>query len=66
VYLGLLVLTLVAAFTVNPPANSIVVLICVIMQSCALTWYMLSYIPFARQAVTNCLGVCCGDIDEAF
>jgi len=47
-----LVLTLVAAFVLH---NEILVLLAVIIQFCALVWYALSYIPFARAMCKNCL-----------
>ncbi|KAL0268255.1 UNVERIFIED_CONTAM: hypothetical protein PYX00_010271 [Menopon gallinae] len=49
-------LTLFAAFVVK---KALLALIFVILQSLALTWYSLSYIPYARKLVkdafTNCL-----------
>jgi len=52
VYVAALVLTLVAAFVIG---SSLLVLLAVIIQFCALVWYCLSYIPFARQM---CSGLC--------
>lgn len=53
VYLASLLLTLVAAFVVRV---GLLVLLCLICQLAALTWYCLSYVPFARQAVSSLLG----------
>lgn len=33
------------------------------VQSCALAWYCLSYIPGGRTAVSSILGGCCGTDD---
>uniref|UniRef100_A0AC11E6V8 SFT2 domain containing 2 n=1 Tax=Ovis aries TaxID=9940 RepID=A0AC11E6V8_SHEEP len=38
--------------------NKGLALIFCILQSLALTWYSLSYIPFARDAVKKCFTVC--------
>jgi hypothetical protein len=43
-----------------------IILICV--QMCALVWYCLSYIPGARRACWGCLKACCnknGDSEES-
>jgi len=53
VYLGALALTLYAAFGLK---SAILVLLAVIIQFCALVWYSLSYIPYARTLCTKCLG----------
>jgi len=52
VFVLALVLTIVAAFVLQ---SEILVLLAVIIQFCALTWYALSYIPFARAICKNCL-----------
>ncbi|ESO84858.1 hypothetical protein LOTGIDRAFT_221769 [Lottia gigantea] len=49
------VLTLVCAFALKNPALTIV---CCVLQFVALTWYSISYIPFARDAVKKCFGSC--------
>lgn len=53
--LVLFVLTLVFAFAVKIVA---LVIICCIGQFVALTWYSLSYIPYARDLVKKCFGSC--------
>ncbi|XP_036613968.1 vesicle transport protein SFT2B isoform X1 [Trichosurus vulpecula] len=50
-----LVLTLCSAFWWH---NKGLALIFCILQSLALTWYSLSYIPFARDAVRKCFSAC--------
>ncbi|XP_059166364.1 vesicle transport protein SFT2B-like isoform X2 [Physella acuta] len=51
----MLVLTLVCAFAVKIGA---LVIICCVLQFLALTWYSLSYIPFARDAAKKCFAAC--------
>lgn len=53
--LVMFVLTLVCAFALKNPALT---LVCCILQFLALTWYSLSYIPFARDAAKKCFGAC--------
>ncbi|KEG05241.1 putative vesicle transport protein SFT2B-like [Trypanosoma grayi] len=53
VYLVSLVLTLVAALLLH---NALLVLLLCLVQIGAMIWYILSYIPFARDAVKACLG----------
>lgn len=48
------VLTLCSAFLWN---KGLALIFC-ILQSLALTWYSLSYIPYARDAVKKCFAVC--------
>ncbi|CAI9726730.1 transport SFT2B-like [Octopus vulgaris] len=55
VVLLMFILTLVAAFALKKPGLA---LLCVILQSLALTWYSLSYIPYARDAVKKCFASC--------
>jgi len=50
IYLVALILTLVAAFVLK---SQLLVLVAVIIQFCALVWYCLSYIPFARQLLSG-------------
>lgn len=52
-----LVLTLFAAFWWK---KKLLALIFVIIQCLAMTWYCISYIPFARDAVKKCIGSCLG------
>ena len=49
----------VAGFAV--PWGTVLVLLCLVLQLAALTWYSLSYIPFARQAVSGVLSWATGD-----
>jgi len=52
VFVLALIFTFVAAFVLK---SEILVLVAVIIQFCALIWYSLSYIPFARGLCKNCL-----------
>lgn len=49
------ILTLVCAFAIK---NAPLTIICCILQFLAMTWYSLSYIPFARDAVLKCFNAC--------
>ncbi|XP_060067768.1 vesicle transport protein SFT2B-like [Ylistrum balloti] len=49
------ILTLVCAFALK---NTALAIVCCVLQFLALTWYSLSYIPFARDAVKKCFGAC--------
>eukprot|EP00162_Nutomonas_longa_P003007 comp13667_c0_seq4/m.19139 comp13667_c0_seq4/g.19139 ORF comp13667_c0_seq4/g.19139 comp13667_c0_seq4/m.19139 type:complete len:106 (+) comp13667_c0_seq4:125-442(+) len=51
VYVVSLVLTLVAALKMHSAPLSFIM---IIIQLCALSWYVLSYIPFGRQIVSSC------------
>ncbi|KAF8163143.1 SFT2-domain-containing protein [Crassisporium funariophilum] len=53
VFLASIVLVLVGAFVLN---NGILCLIFVFIQFLAYTWYTLSYIPYARAAVSKAVG----------
>ncbi|XP_010134908.1 PREDICTED: vesicle transport protein SFT2B-like [Buceros rhinoceros silvestris] len=55
VMLLFIVLTLCAVFWWN--RRGLAMLFC-ILQSLAMTWYSLSYIPFARDAVIKCFSSC--------
>lgn len=55
VVLVMIVLTLVCALAIN---NTGLTILCVCIQFLALTWYSISYIPFARDAVMKCFGAC--------
>ncbi|KAF9049340.1 SFT2-domain-containing protein [Hymenopellis radicata] len=54
VFLASIVLVLVGAFVLN---SDILCLIFVIIEYLAYTWYSLSYIPYARAAVTKAVGL---------
>ena len=59
VYLILIIVTMSVAFGYKGDGKVALIILCVISHFLALCWYTLSYIPFARQAVTSCLGSCC-------
>ncbi|KAL9256310.1 Vesicle transport protein SFT2B-like protein [Drosera capensis] len=50
VYIGFVVLALICALLIHSKILTILAIIC---EICALVWYSLSYIPFARSAVSN-------------
>ncbi|XP_074319812.1 uncharacterized protein LOC141656708 [Silene latifolia] len=50
VYLGCLLLALICAILIH---NKILTVLAMICEICALIWYSLSYIPFARSMVSN-------------
>ena len=52
IYVGMIIVTIVVAVKTS---NAGATIVCVIVQSLALTWYALSYIPFARNAVKKCV-----------
>jgi len=54
-YLGSLFLTLVVAFAPIPGPKGLMLLFLMIIQYLAITWYCLSYIPYARETVMGCL-----------
>lgn len=49
------VLTLVCALALK---NTALTIVCCILQFLALTWYSLSYIPYARDVVKKCFASC--------
>ena len=49
-YLGSLLVTLFVAFVDPPGPKGFILLLCMLCQYVAITWYCLSYIPFARDA----------------
>ncbi|CAF0968619.1 unnamed protein product [Adineta ricciae] len=51
VFIGSVIMTLVSALALK---IGVLVLIFVIIQFLALAWYTISYIPFAREAITSC------------
>lgn len=61
-YLISLVLTLVVAFAPFKGPKWIILIILLLVQYCAITWYCLSYIPFAREAVS---GMCWRFVSDA-
>ncbi|XP_009760307.1 uncharacterized protein LOC107818743 isoform X2 [Nicotiana tabacum] len=50
VYVGCVVLALICALLIH---SKILTLLAIICEICALIWYSLSYIPFARRMVSN-------------
>ncbi|KAJ4818455.1 Vesicle transport protein [Rhynchospora pubera] len=50
IYVGCVLLALICALLIH---NKILTLIAIIVEICALTWYGLSYIPFARKIVSD-------------
>lgn len=53
VYLVMLLVTLIVAFTV---ANGLLVLVCIAIQFCAMVWYAASYIPYGRTLIKKTIG----------
>ncbi|KAK3283474.1 hypothetical protein CYMTET_8829 [Cymbomonas tetramitiformis] len=58
IYIFMMGLTLYCAFGLK---NGLLCLVCVFLQSLALTWYCLSYIPYARKLIKKCLGAVIGE-----
>ena len=54
-FLFFMALTLYFAFK-KPKPSKIGVIVCGMCQYCALLWYSLSYIPFARQIAAKLMG----------
>jgi Got1/Sft2-like family len=54
IYLVILIITLVVAFSADFGGKTIFMIVLIICQFLALTWYTLSYIPFARDLVKQC------------
>ncbi|CAN4087603.1 unnamed protein product [Withania somnifera] len=50
IYVGCVVLALICALLIH---SKILTLLAIICEVCALIWYSLSYIPFARRMVSN-------------
>ncbi|XP_016564418.1 vesicle transport protein SFT2A isoform X2 [Capsicum annuum] len=50
IYVGCVVLALICALLIH---SKILTLLAIICEICALIWYSLSYIPFARRMVSN-------------
>lgn len=53
--ISFLILTLVAAFKAKP--SLLLVLLCCIIQFLAMTWYSISYIPYAREAILKVINI---------
>ncbi|XP_072965866.1 uncharacterized protein [Typha angustifolia] len=56
IYVGCVILALISALWIH---NKVLTLIAIISEICALIWYSLSYIPFARRMVSELLISCC-------
>lgn len=52
IFLGAIVMVFISAFVLK---KKILVLIFIIVEFCAYTWYAASYIPFARDCIKGCL-----------
>ncbi|KAJ6887951.1 hypothetical protein NC652_029070 [Populus alba x Populus x berolinensis] len=50
IYIGCVVLALICALLIH---SKILTVFAIIFEICALIWYSLSYIPFARRMVSN-------------
>ncbi|XP_062153981.1 uncharacterized protein LOC133862225 [Alnus glutinosa] len=50
IYLGCVVIALICALWIH---NKILTILAIIIEFCALVWYSLSYIPFARRMVSG-------------
>lgn len=46
-----MIITLIVIFTIK---NIFLIILCVILQICAYLWYVISYIPYARNAIKSC------------
>ncbi|KAL5264688.1 hypothetical protein ACHWQZ_G005685 [Mnemiopsis leidyi] len=57
VLIAAIILTIVCGTVIKVP---ILAIICCIVQFLAFTWYTLSYIPYARNAVKSCFATCTG------
>ena len=65
VYLTSIVLTLFVALYEKVPAKVALILLLILIQSLALTWYFLSYIPYARDfVISTCRRTCFSCIDK--
>eukprot|EP00697_Spironema_sp_BW2_P008164 gnl/Spiro4/22675_TR11188_c0_g1_i1.p1 gnl/Spiro4/22675_TR11188_c0_g1~~gnl/Spiro4/22675_TR11188_c0_g1_i1.p1 ORF type:complete len:211 (+),score=73.52 gnl/Spiro4/22675_TR11188_c0_g1_i1:66-635(+) len=56
VYLAAMALTLYAGLALQ---NTLLTIVMVVVQACALFWWTLSYIPFGRSLFQTCLLGCC-------
>ncbi|PIA49012.1 hypothetical protein AQUCO_01300098v1 [Aquilegia coerulea] len=50
IYIGSVILALICAILIH---NKLLTLLVIIIEICALMWYSLSYIPFARRVISN-------------
>ena len=55
IYVVAMALTFVSCFVFKAKGGALIVLICIIVQFCAMAWYALSYIPFGRKLFKSCL-----------
>ena len=54
--------TLVVAFALKGyRGQGLLIVVCCVLQYMAVIWYMLSYIPFAREYAGKCCASCCSD-----
>lgn len=60
VYISTLCITLVLAFSASFTGQGFLLVLCIVIQFLAMVYYILSYIPFARQIVWQMCGSCCG------
>ncbi|KAJ8471452.1 hypothetical protein OPV22_025795 [Ensete ventricosum] len=56
IYVGSAIVALVCALGIH---SKMLTLIAIIIEICALVWYSLSYVPFARQMVSETFTSCC-------
>ena len=57
IYFGAMVLTLAAALKSWP---AVTILLLVLLQWCAMVWYIASYIPYGQKMLSKCLGSMAG------
>merc|ERR1712130_986099 len=55
IYLSTIILTFYLAFS---GAALILILLSILVQSLAMVWYCLSYVPYGRQMAKNCVQTC--------
>ena len=51
----------VALFPGSIPMRAALIILLICIQTLALFWYMISYIPWGRDFVRNCCKGCCTD-----
>ncbi|KAK9144004.1 hypothetical protein Scep_006029 [Stephania cephalantha] len=56
IYIGCVVLALICALWIH---NKLLTVLAIICEICALIWYSLSYIPFARRMASQLIVSCC-------
>ncbi|URE21585.1 Got1/Sft2-like family [Musa troglodytarum] len=56
IYVGSAIVALVCALWIH---SKMLTLIAIIIEICALVWYSLSYVPFARRMVSELFASCC-------